>query len=61
MLRHQFDDPIDEHAQFGTDMPIRRERQVKRHFIEPPVFQQWQQLAVGQVRSDHVLRQPDDA
>jgi hypothetical protein len=45
MLRHQFNDPIDEYAQFCADMPVRRKREVHRHRVETPVFEQWHDFA----------------
>ncbi len=40
MVCHQLSDPIDEHAQFDTDMPIWRKCHVDGHRIESPVLEQ---------------------
>jgi hypothetical protein len=34
MLRHQTGDPIDEHAQFASEMAVRRKRHVQRHRLK---------------------------
>lgn len=61
MLRHEFDDPLDEHAQLGADVPVRRECHVQGHRVELPVFEQGHQFAARQMLLGHVVRQPEDA
>ena len=61
MLRHQFCDPVDEHTQLGADMPVWRKRDIHRHRIELPVFEQWAQLSALLGPLGHVVRQPEDA
>ncbi|MNF63778.1 hypothetical protein D3C84_454890 [compost metagenome] len=58
MSGHQFNDPVDEYAQLGAHMPVRRERQAQRHAVELPIGEQGNQLAARKMRLGHLLRQP---
>lgn len=56
VLRHEFGDPLDEHAQLFADMPVRRKRDVQRHRRDAPVFEEHGQ-AGGEVGITVVDRQ----